>query len=322
VQPDCDNPVSADLVAGQHTVVGTVTAERSGNDVVVTYQITNPLWSISEIHLAVGEMPTTRKNNPMVGKFGVNEEYKNPVKSKTFDLEVFWEGPVLPVAAHAVVRKNIGLEYFNESLPEQKLAYEVIYPGTSSYFMTIVTQDGVSESFSGWCIDTDNSISSNTVYHAKLVSTYELSAMGLVEFPENLDKVNWIINQDFVGKASLCGGDFTFGDVQRSIWELIEDNQSTAGLGDWEQCRVDEILAAALESGNGFEPACEQEIAVALIPFDKNGDPIAKQITITQITIIEKLLDCQTEYLEETAWGDGVRFNDKNWATLFYICNY
>jgi len=320
VQPDCDNPVMADLIAAQHYEIGYILAERNGNLVTVTYQIEDPLWSILEIHLAVGEIPSTKKNNPMVGKFGINEEYEYSVKSKTFEVEIEWDAPILPIAAHAVVRKNLALEYFNESLPEDLIDYEVVHPGESSYFSTLVTQDGNTEEFAGWCIDTDNSISGNTPYKAELVSTYELAGMGLVEYPENLDKVNWIVNQDFVGQASVCGGDYTYGDIQRLIWELIEDNQSSSGLGPWEQCRVDELWMLAMENGNGFEPACEQEIAVALVPFDINGDPIAKQITITQITIIEKILECNQEYLEETAWGGGVRFNEKNWATLFYLC--
>jgi hypothetical protein len=321
VMPDCNNPVSSDLVAGQHTRVGSVQAKRTGNLVTVTYRIEDPVWSIREIHLAVGEIPVTKKGNPMVGRFGINEEYDAPVRTKTFEVEISHGGPVIPVAAHAVVWKNLALEGFNESLPEEKIDYQVVYPGESSYFSTYVSKDGETEMFPGWCIDTDNGIYSNTPYKAELVSTYELAGMGLVEFPENLDKVNWIINQDFVGTASICGGDFTFGDVQRSIWELLEDNQSTSGLADWDPCRVDEILAAALDIGSGFEPACEQEIALALVPFDENGDPVSAQVTITQITIIEQLLDCTQEYMEETAWGMGVPFNTRNWANLFYICN-
>jgi hypothetical protein len=321
VVPDCDNPVSADLIAGQHTCVGYVSAERSGNTVTVTYRIEDPLWSISEIHLAVGEVPVTRKANPMVGKFGINEEYDEPVKSKTFEMEVFIDGPVIPIAAHAVVRKNLALEYFNESLPDGQVEYEVVHPGESSYFGTTIISNGETQTYSGWCIDTDHGIYSNTPYKAELVSTYELAGMGLVEYPENLDKVNWIINQDFLGQVSVCGGEFTYGDIQRAIWALIDDDQSTSGLGPWEQCRVDEILAKAMESGTAFEPDCEQEIAVALVPYDVNGQPIPNQITITQITIIEQIIDCTEEFMEETAWGSGVRFNEKNWATLFYICN-
>jgi hypothetical protein len=322
IQPDCDNPVVTDLVAGKNFIVGSITAMRNGDEVTVTYQITDPLWSITEIHLAIGEIPVTRNNNPKVGNFGINEVYKHPVKSKSFSVELAWNGPVMPIAAHAVVVKNLSLEQFNGTLPDGLVDFHVSYPGTESYFSTTLIQEGITETYPGWCIDTDHGIYSGVPYTAELVSTYELAGMGLVEFPENLDKVNWIINQDFAGQVSLCGDIFTFGDVQRAIWELIEDNQSESGLGDWSQCRVDEILADALESGNAFEPSCEQEIAVALVPYDINGNPVEDQITITQITIIEKILDCvEDNYLEETAWGDGTRFNDRNWATRFYICN-
>ncbi len=319
--PDCDNPVEADLIAGQHYVVGKVSAEKDGNLVKVTYRILDPVWSISEIHLAIGDIPVNRNNNPKVGHFAINEKYDQPVKYKTFEVGITWAGPVLPVAAHAVVQKNLALEYFNESLPAGHIDFQVSHPGTEGYFNTTVTYGETSETLTGWCIDTDHTIYSGTPYRAELVSTYELAGMGLVEYPENLGKVNWILNQGFLGQASSCGGEYTFGDIQRAIWALVEDEQSTSGLGTWSQCRVDEILAAANESGDSFEPACEQVIAVALVPYDVLGNPIPNQITITQITIVEKLLECTEEYMEETAWGAGVRFNDNNWATLFYLCN-
>lgn len=60
IQPDCDNPVMADLIAAQHYEIGYVRAERNGNKITVRYQIEDPLWSIMEIHLAIGEVPSTK----------------------------------------------------------------------------------------------------------------------------------------------------------------------------------------------------------------------------------------------------------------------
>ena len=40
----------------------------------------------------------------------------------------------------------------------------------------------------------------------------------------NFDLVNWIINQDYVGKPAGAARHYTYGDVQRAIWELIEEN--------------------------------------------------------------------------------------------------
>ena len=38
--------------------------------------------------------------------------------------------------------------------------------------------------------------------------------------------------------------------MQRAIWALVDDAQSTAGLGPWSQCRVDEILASVLDAAD------------------------------------------------------------------------
>ena len=82
--------------------------------------------------------------------------------------------------------------------------------------------------YEGWCIDTDRLISDNTNYTAKVYSSYEPLPAGLVEHPENLDLVNWIINQNYVGKpAGGSLGNYTYGDVQLAIWTLIEDQVST-----------------------------------------------------------------------------------------------
>ena len=52
-------------------------------------------------------------------------------------------------------------------------------------------------------------------------------------------------------------GNYTYGDVQRAIWALIDDNLShTNGLGDYNQTRVNQIVAAAIANGEGYVPPC------------------------------------------------------------------
>jgi hypothetical protein len=144
-------------------------------------------------------------------------------------------------------------------------------------------------------------------------SSYEDLPEGLVEYTENLDLVNWIINQGYVGQVSPDGyGTYTYGDVQRAIWTLIEDNNSTSGLGAWSQNRVDEIVAAAYASGEGFTPGCSDYVAVILQPVD--GQQV---ITIAQVTFASVGVPCNPLFEYETAWGAGYDFPGKNWATYF-----
>jgi hypothetical protein len=141
--------------------------------------------------------------------------------------------------------------------------------------------------------------------------------VGLIEFPENLDLVNYIINRDLVGSASSCGVNeyFTYGDVQRAIWELLDDGQSTGGLGAWSQCHVDEIVADADANGEGFVPGCDELIVVILVPHTSTGEAV-------QANIVALPLSCDEQCNSETAWarllGYSVEFT-KKWG-WYFLC--
>ena len=124
---------------------------------------------------------------------------------------------------------------------------------------------------------------------------------GLVDKPYNLDLVNWLLNQSFVGEQSYdtaLGGDagnnglgeylgaFTYGDVQKAIWTLIENSTSDNGIGTWSPDRANELVAAAIANGENYSPGCGDTVAVILQPVDGSGNT-NHQITIAQITLAE-----------------------------------
>jgi hypothetical protein len=166
--------------------------------------------------------------------------------------------------------------------------------------------DGVYDS---WCIDIDNVIYSNNPYPAGVYSSYEDLPPGMVEYPENLVFVNWVINQEFIGKTSPGGfGTYTWGDIQVAIWTLIEDDPPGAvGLFSWD--RVNEIVTGAYAGGEDFSPGCGEHVAVIIVP--EGG----AQVVITQVTLIEVEVPCNT--IDESAWGEGIEFTRKNWAMYF-----
>lgn len=192
------------------------------------------------------------------------------------------------------------------------LTFSVVNPGNTfgnpSYFdVKIKNVPGTSNvfeglTFDGYCIDTDLGIAKNRDYIAKVYSSYDLNGLtsaGLIggtfiEKPENLDLVNWIINQGFVGKTARVGTAFTFGDIQRAIWSLIDNKQATIGLGAWEQARVDQILELATQ-GEGFVPSYnyttyfgEQVIgkmATILVPDSNNDGLPDRQIIIAEVEL-------------------------------------
>jgi hypothetical protein len=326
---DCSG--TTDLLAGQYTDAGDVIITSDSENLYVQY-VTADGWCLTETHLQVSTDPNAipqKKGNPAPGKF----EYKRKYDCVTEDTYVIalpedWQGTTVYVAAHAVVRNIVGyedpnLEEFNDTLPDTA-TITVTYPGTAfgspSYFDTTVTNGGILDGiYDGYCIDTDRTISANTSYDVQVFSSYDadLASLGLVEFPENLDLVNYILNRNYIGQPSVAGGNFTYGDIQRAIWALIEDAQSTSGLGSWSQARVDEILADALGNGEGFTPGCDQVVAVILNPVNATGGT-SGQITIAQVTFVEAGVPCDPVFQYETAWGSGADFSGANWA--MYTC--
>lgn len=192
------------------------------------------------------------------------------------------------------------------------LTFSVVNPGNTfgnpSYFdVKIKNVPGTSNvfeglTFDGYCIDTDLGIAKNRDYIAKVYSSYDLNGLtsaGLIggtfiEKPENLDLVNWIINQGFVGKTARVGTAFTFGDIQRAIWSLIDNKQATIGLGAWEQARVDQILELATQ-GEGFVPSYNYttyfgehvigKMATILVPDSNNDGLPDRQIIIAEVEL-------------------------------------
>jgi hypothetical protein len=183
---------------------------------------------------------------------GFDFEGKNWATYFTYELQDY-VCPIIfaPIGGQQVVTGQILISQWANIEITGTVHIMVTYPyaGGPSYFphLYVSTDGDPSEweyDFEGYCVDTDNVIYQNTVYE---VIVYECGddLTGILDIPENIGYVQHILDQDWVGKPSTCDGVFTYGDVQLAIWTVIEDVTSTAGLGPWSQCRVDEILADA-----------------------------------------------------------------------------
>lgn len=335
-----DSSCETDLYAGQHTLVGTVTVDSGSDPVTVTYK-TNPGWCMTETHLYVGrDAPTTSAP----GQYPLKDEYEpDCLTEKTYEIYSctqpltgqFCLGepqdechPCLYVAAHAVVVSD-RLGGFADMLPE---------PGTAKMILERFTVDG-SDSYwdaklvdsngndllgvgfmDAWCGDNDLTIGTGT-HCVQVYSSYDdVIPTGVFEHPYELDKVNYIINNFEAGMGSPgCGGQYTYGDIQRAIWHFLDEGQSTAGLGPWDACRVNEIVNDANANGEGYEPGCGDKIAIVLVPVDCSSGAWS-QIVVAQVILGEVLLDCH-EGLEETAWGDGPCEFGPGWGSYFKCCS-
>lgn len=202
---------------------------------------------------------------------------------------------------------NYNLAALAAALPNQvTMSVQYPYTGGPSYFpVTTISGGGaLNGSYEGWCVDTEHVIYQNTPYNANVFSSYEALPAGLVDHPENFDLVNWIINQDFVGKPSAGGlGLYTYSDVQYAIWSLIDNAVSNSGLYDLNATRALQIRDAALAHGEGFMPTCGNMIAVVLQPVGG----VNQTITIAQVTFASLGVDCADTNVA-TAVLNGVKY--------------
>ncbi len=330
----CGQDFETDLVAGKHIVVGKIRVEPGPDYLDITYIIEEGAWWLKEVHLAAernhNALPQNRPGNPMIGLFPYKATFDPVVKTHTFRVPAKMGG-LYYIAAHAVLLGNSEwkpvIEELNALLPESA-TLTVQYPatGSTSYFKSTVTNGGILDgTYEGWCIDTDNTINNNTAYTVKVYSSLDgnFDFLGLVDKPENLPLVNFILNQNYVGQSIPGLGVITYGDVQRAIWELIDNNPVTNGLGSWSLQRVNWIITEAIARGFDFVPGCGNVIAVVLVPVGLDGQPVNVQITIAQITINSFPVECgppATFDMHETAWGRGLNFKGRNWAMYFPYC--
>jgi hypothetical protein len=113
-EPEPPPDACHDLYAGQTTDVGDVCVEQLDDSLYVTYRVIDG-WLLSETHLAVGmvlgDIPTSRKGNPLPGKFAYSSRHEPGVTQASLEVPLAELGdlaPILIVAAHAEVVLDSG----------------------------------------------------------------------------------------------------------------------------------------------------------------------------------------------------------------------
>jgi hypothetical protein len=322
-----------DLWAAQDEWVGTVEicADTVNSVLSVTFDVSGSGLCLHETHVYANTGdPSAPPPQGAPGRFpfkheGISAGGCEAVDAYMIDGFALGCDETAALAAHAVVcapAAELDLRHFVDLVEiEAGAAGRVMTrvshrDGASALDVEILDGEAFTGLHDGWFIDLDRAFSPRTVYSAVPVSSYVMDESGtaiinpaaaeLVEYPDNLDAVNWLINQQYPGRSSMCGGSFTEGDVQRAIWELVEDEQSTEGIGSWSRCRVREIVSAATDYGRGYVPGCDGSMVVILNPVDAMGQNVAR-IAIAEIELSELEVLCDTSLRGcETAWGQAL----------------
>ena len=300
---------TATMWAGQHHDAGTVTVRKEQDALVVTYQ-TNAAWRLTEIHLEVaGDLADIPQNRggPIPGRFthkAVVDGSAHTVVVPCADLPA----GELVIAAHAVVA---GIDGDSEEciaeqivLPDGSVHACFEFPGVDTFARVTLTDAGdLNGLYGAWCVDMDRGLGGCDV-DVTMVSSLEPLADLLVDRPENLDVLNYILNQDY--SALGAGRD----EIQAAIWGVIDDKDWMTGGGVLPNPFLTMfIIEDALQNGHGFVPGPGDFVAIILEPRDE-----------LQTTIIKlRVPDCPPPSTggSETAWAGDLEFPGKNWARYF-----
>jgi hypothetical protein len=128
-----------------------------------------------------------------------------------------------------------------------------------SYFDINISNGGLLTGFyDAWCVDFDTIINMNQTYTANVYSSYEPIPSGLIERPENLDLVNWLLNQGFYGQNSPEGNGYDQLEIQKAIWHLVESDRPTTDADALN------LVNLAIANGENYVPPDGGKIGIIL----------------------------------------------------------
>ncbi len=107
---------------------------------------------------------------------------------------------------------------------------------------------------------------------------------------------------------------YTYGDVQRAIWTLIDDTLSNLSLGPYSRCHVEEIIAAAYANGEGFIPGCNDKWELSFSRL------MVSRLLSPRLPLPEGV-PCDPLFAYETAWGAGICLFRQKLGYIFYLCS-
>ena len=302
--------------------------------------------TISEIHIdfatalnndaANGGFHANSQGSPQPGHFDLNTTTAGSSWSTTIsasDLADYLNVGSVPahfyIAAHGVVNyATTGGAGTCPTLPNGKWRYLDWHPGHNYYVQGAklyesndLSSELILDSLNGWCVDRSRPVEgfNQDVWNQVdfLCSTEDLTGLCLVDKPENIKAVNWLLNnKTYAGTPSMV-------DIQVTIWELVSNNNDYSNY-TYDAGRVATLKAAALEHSD-FVPGCGQIIGSLMYSSNTNycnGGGI-------QVILIERTVECGGGG-SDTMWGfnidqngeaiedESCRFVDQgNWARYF-----
>lgn len=239
----CEKECTRDLIAGQQYDVGEVTVHRYADYIRVEWIIDDHAWELQEVHFGWFSQPLPAKPAPGQMQFGdeasgwyyavnIPMEYLCDHSKTTEECDCLF-------AAHAVVHKagcpeddSVAKTIYEEGLvlPED-VRFRVWLAGVDGLFRLQINDPTGVLGWDGWsayCLDKQAQNIAGIWYDGTVISDWDELA-GVVDHPENMDLVEWIIRQRYLETGIFCGEPVNRHNVQNAIWYLIDDPQIELG---------------------------------------------------------------------------------------------
>ena len=280
-----------DLIAGGTTICGHITVQQVDESrYLELYYYAAEGWKIMETHAGAGAYPSylpvdETTGYPLMGYFEHNEFYENGVSVAgpiylTIPLTQALKSMVY-IGAHAIVKECDNGEGTEVYCPD--LSAYVKYSSTGPFyhpgedppygFGDIIFWDATGTSqlanYPTFCIDLDRTINKTDKLNARFICTYGSplpeDILCIIEYPDNLDVLNYFINNYAVGDL-YNGGIIQADEYQAIIWKLLEDRAVPINSNfSPNMTLVNALVADLLIAGEGFVPGCDDKIAILLV---------------------------------------------------------
>ena len=315
------SPYTVDLIQGQFDDVGDVTITKTASGgLTILYAIDGDRdCQVTEVHVDLAKMLSTptridfnvnSQGSPNFGNFDTKDWGSADFTDPQNVVVTFTKADV--AAALGVSEANIPSKIYiavhgvvccdettsSSICPPMETDTLTSFTKPADYYFHLVFKTG---EYDGWCIDPVRPLSSDPYPIGDLpigihfLCSYNWQALPcIVDKPENLDLVNWIIN-------NRPGYGPVYRDqILAAIWYLLSNDVAWQSTPFGQSVDYMPLVNLAIANGEGFVPGCGQKVLV--IGYNQDGTDLNPCNNITrQVIALEVPVECTTSC--ETAMG-------------------
>ncbi|MDO5612969.1 MAG: SdrD B-like domain-containing protein [Paracoccus sp. (in: a-proteobacteria)] len=290
-----DKPVTVDVLAND--------TDADGDALSITHVAGRAIADGQTLTLSDGVRVTLTSGQLVFDASGTSYEDQIVGTSTTVNYGYSISDGMGGTASAAVNMKWCGvtntLESIAASLPDSGVLRVTLDRSSDGSFYTATVTGTGDDRLDGktfdiaYCVSAyDNlPLSTNLPVNIYLADADSVPSSTQIPLPQNLDKVNWILNQDFGSMDNGEGGTYTEAEIQGAIWGLtdgivfVQDDYNYGTTAN-----AQEIYDMAMAQGNGFEAGEGDIIGLILEPTGQNGDH--EQPFIIGVNWNDLALDC------------------------------